>query len=79
VRRVIARGAALVVAGSAIGIAAAVAATRLLISLLFGVTATDPVVLAGAVVVLLSVGVLAAVVPARRASLTNPATLLRQL
>jgi predicted permease len=79
VRRVIARGATLVVAGSAIGIAAAVAATRLLISLLFGVTATDPVALAGAVVVLLSVGVLAAIVPARRASLTNPAALLRQL
>ena len=79
VRRVIARAAALVVAGSVIGIAAAVAATRLLISLLFRVTATDPVVLAGAVVVLLSVGVLAAMVPARRASLTNPAALLRQL
>jgi ABC-type lipoprotein release transport system permease subunit len=42
------------------------------------VTATDPLALAGAVVILLAVGVLAAFIPARRASVTDPALVLRQ-
>jgi predicted permease len=78
VRQVVARGGALVLVGSAIGVVAALGATRLLASLLFQVKATDPLALAGAVVVLLAVGMLAALVPARRASLTDPAVVLRQ-
>lgn len=78
VRRVVARGAALVSVGSAIGIAAAIIAMRLLTSLLYEVKSTDPVAMAGAVGVLLAVGVLAAFIPARRASLTDPAVVLRQ-
>ena len=78
VRQVIGRGAALVAVGGTIGITAAIAATKVLSTLLFGVTATDPVSLASAIVVLLAVGILAAFVPARRASLTGPAVILRQ-
>lgn len=78
VRQVVGRGAALVGAGGAIGVAAAIAATKVLSTLLYGVTATDPVSLASAIVVLLLVGILAAFLPARRASLTDPATVLRQ-
>jgi predicted permease len=78
VRQVVARGAALVLIGSAIGVAGAIAATRTIASLLYHVQSTDPLALAAAVVVLLSVGVVAAFVPARRASLTDPAVVLRQ-
>ncbi|MBA3950145.1 MAG: hypothetical protein H0X44_09400, partial [Acidobacteria bacterium] len=45
---------------------------------LYGIDATDPVAMGGAVVVLLLVGMMAAFVPARRASRTNPAVVLRQ-
>ena len=78
VQQVVGRGAALVAVGSAIGIAAALGLTKVLSTLLYGVEATDPIALAAAVVVLLLVGMLAAFVPARRASLTDPALVLRQ-
>ena len=78
VRQVVGRGAALVAFGSAIGIAAAIGVTKVLASLLYGVQATDPLALAAAVAVLLAVGVIAAFVPARRASLTDPVVVLRQ-
>ena len=70
VRQVVGRGIGLVALGSAIGLAGAVGASRLLVSLLYGVQPTDPLAMAGAVAVLLAVGMLAAFVPARRASLT---------
>jgi putative ABC transport system permease protein len=76
--QVVGRGAALVTVGSAIGIAASFALTRLLSSLLYGIEPTDPLVMSAAVVTLLLVGILAAFVPARRASLTDPAQVLRQ-
>jgi putative ABC transport system permease protein len=78
VRQVVGRGAALVAIGSAIGVAAALGVTRVLSTMLYGVQATDPLALAGAVALLLCVGMLAAFVPARRASLTDPARVLRQ-
>ena len=78
VRQVVGRGAALVAVGSALGIAAALASTQVLSTLLYGVERTDPLAMLGAVAVLLGVGVIAAYVPARRASLTDPATVLRQ-
>lgn len=77
-RQIVARGAALVAVGGAAGIIAAVLAARLLTSLLYGVEATDPMSMAGAVAVLLIVGMLAALLPARRASLTDPASALRE-
>jgi putative ABC transport system permease protein len=78
VRQVVGRGIALVALGSGIGLAGAIGASRLLASLLYGVQPTDPLAMAGAVAVLLAVGMLAAFVPARRASLTDPAIVLRQ-
>jgi predicted permease len=78
IRQVVGRGAGLVALGSAIGIALALGASRLLASLLYGVQPNDPVVMAAAIVVLLAVGILAAFVPARRASLLDPAVVLRQ-
>jgi putative ABC transport system permease protein len=78
VAQVVSRGAALVAIGSTIGLVSAVFVTRLLSSMLYDVQSTDPLSLAGAVATLLAVGVLAAFVPARRASLTDPAVVLRQ-
>jgi predicted permease len=78
VREVVARGAALVLIGSGIGLAGAIGTTRMIASLLYHVQSTDPLALAAAVVVLLGVGVIAAFVPAWRASLTDPAVVLRQ-
>ncbi len=78
IRQVVGRGAALVSAGGAIGIVAALLVTRILKTLLYGVTATDVTSLVGAAAVLLVVGVIAAFIPARRASMTDPATVLRQ-
>ena len=78
VRQVVGRGVGLVALGSGIGVATAIGASRLLASLLYGVQPTDPLAMAGAVAVLIAVGMLAAFVPARRASLTDPAIVLRQ-
>jgi predicted permease len=77
--RVVGRAATLVSIGSAIGVAAALAVTRLLSSLLYGVESTDPVAMLAAVLILLLAGMVAAFVPARRASQTDPATMLRHL
>ena len=77
VRQVVGRGARLVAIGSAIGIGAALALTRLLTRLLYGVESGDPLTMGAAVVVLLLVGMLAAFIPARRASRTDPAIVLR--
>ena len=78
IRQVVGRGAALVAIGSGVGLVAALIMTRLLSSLLYDVRPTDPLALAASVAVLLVVGMLAAFVPARRASLTDPAVILRQ-
>jgi putative ABC transport system permease protein len=78
VKQVVGRGAALVAFGSLLGTVAALAVTKVLGTMLYGVQPTDPVVMAAAVVLLLLVGVLAAFVPARRASLTDPAVVLKQ-
>ena len=78
VSQILGRGLGLVALGSIFGVIAAIALTRLLSSLLYGVQATDPQALAGAVIALFVAGALAAIVPARRASRTNPATVLRE-
>ena len=78
VTQVVGRGAALVAMGGAIGVAAALVLTRVLASLLYGVERTDPLAMTGAVTLLLVVGMAAAFLPARRASRTDPALVLRQ-
>ena len=77
IRLVVSRGVALVVAGIAIGVAAALAVGRLMNSLLYGVKADDPVTLVAVTVLLLAVALFAAFVPARRASTVNPVVALR--
>ena len=78
VRQVVGRGVRLVLIGGAIGAAAAMMATRSLSSLLYRVETTDPLAIGGAIAVLAAVGVGAAFVPAWRASVTDPAVVLRQ-
>ncbi len=58
--------------GLAVGVAGAVAASRVLSSLLYGVTATDPATFAGVLVVLAAAALLASWVPARRAARVDP-------
>jgi ABC-type antimicrobial peptide transport system permease subunit len=67
----------LVALGLAIGLAGGLWLARFVAPLLFQVEARDPTMFAGAAVVLLAVGALAAWAPARRAARFDPATLLR--
>ena len=70
-------GLRLVAWGLLLGSAAALAATRLLESLLFGVRSTDLVTYASIAAVMLAVGLVAGAVPARRAAKTDPIEALR--
>jgi ABC-type antimicrobial peptide transport system permease subunit len=63
--------------GAAIGLAGAVAATRLLRGLLFGVHPLDPVSLLASALCLVGVSVLASYIPARRATRVDPVSMLR--
>jgi predicted permease len=74
---VIGKGLKLVVVGSLIGLAGAWAATRLVSSLLYGVTPTDPMTFAGVALFLVVVAVLASWLPARRATRVDPMQALR--
>jgi putative ABC transport system permease protein len=74
---VLTQGLKLTLAGVAVGIALAVALTRLLSSQLYGVTSTDARTLAAACLFLICVALLACYVPARRASRVDPITALR--
>ena len=78
VGRIVTRGVTLVALGGVIGITAALLMSSLLGSMLYGVEAADPLSMAGALSVLLAVGVFATLIPARRASRLDPAVILRQ-
>ncbi len=77
-RLVVGRGLVLVCAGIGAGLAGALALTRLLGGLLYGVSPTEPRVFAGVVVVLVLVAVAANYIPAYRASRLDPVAALRQ-
>jgi putative ABC transport system permease protein len=64
--------------GIAIGVVAAMAASRALDALLYGVTAKDPVTLVGVPLILAAVALAAAYLPARRAAALDPAATLRR-
>ncbi len=77
VRLLATSGARLVVLGSGIGLAVALLATRVLTGLLFGIEATDPISFVGATLLLGVAALLAAYLPARRATRVDPLTTLR--
>lgn len=74
---VLGRAALTVGVGAIVGVAGTIAGSRLISGLLFHVRPTDPAALASAVLVLLVAGVIAAYIPARRATKIDPAQALR--
>lgn len=76
-RLIIARGISLTLVGLVVGVAGGLALTRLISSLLYGLTPTDPLTLGGVAAVLLALGAAACYVPARRATRVDPAVALR--
>jgi ABC-type antimicrobial peptide transport system permease subunit len=76
-RMVLDEGFRLVFAGVALGILFALAVTRLLTTMLYGVTAADPLIFSSVIAVLVVVSLSACYIPARRAMRVDPIVALR--
>jgi hypothetical protein len=76
-RQVVSQGTSVVLVGVLIGVGVALASTRFLEALLYGVEAVDPLVFAAMSLIMISMGVLASYMPARRASSIDPIEALR--
>jgi putative ABC transport system permease protein len=76
-RLVVRQGLKIVIAGIIVGMAGAFALTRFMQTLIFGITATDPVTFAGVAAILLIIAILASYVPAARAAKLDPMEALR--
>ncbi|NNM33012.1 MAG: FtsX-like permease family protein, partial [Gemmatimonadetes bacterium] len=77
VNRVLGRSLALTLAGAAAGVTAALVATRVLETLLFGVSPADPPTYVATVALIVGVALVTAWIPAHRAATTDPTTALR--
>jgi ABC-type antimicrobial peptide transport system permease subunit len=77
VRQVTYQGMLPVVVGLGVGLLAALGLTRLLRSMIWGVSATDPITFAAVAAVLVAVALVASWIPARRATRVDPMVALR--
>ena len=77
VRLVLRQGAVVTLLGVTLGVMGAVALSRVLSGLLYGITATDPWTFVGAAIVLGGIAITASIVPARRATRVDPVQTLR--
>jgi ABC-type antimicrobial peptide transport system permease subunit len=76
-RQVLTESGGLILIGAAIGILLALAGARLVSSMLYGLTATDPATILVSTLVLLAVALLAGYIPARKAARIDPMLALR--
>jgi predicted permease len=77
IRLVLSEGMVVILIGLGVGLGASLASTRFLSSLLFGVTATDPLTFAGVMILLALVALAACYIPGRRAARVDPMVALR--
>jgi ABC-type antimicrobial peptide transport system permease subunit len=77
VRLIVGRAALLAVAGAIMGCLVAIGATRLIASLLFNVSPTDPLTFGAAIALFVGVSIVASLGPARRAVRADPVETLR--
>lgn len=76
-KKILAEAGILVAIGLAVGVPVALMLTRLMANRLYGVTPSDPITLISGILLLITVAIFSAWIPARRAARTNPMTILR--